>query len=193
MRILTTRTPLAFYIGAFFIFISVAVPGCRFAEPEKEPVTEAETFVIPDQVFEGFEMTITESGIKKGWIQGQRAEKYESKKLFVVRLPKVIFYSPSGAVQSVMTSRKGLIHISSGDMEAFDSVVVISADSLKILETQHLVWKKAENIIVGDSAVVIRARGRGVLYGEGIVSDAGFDNVEVKNPTGDINVLGEIE
>lgn len=109
----------------------------------------------------------------------------------MVSRPEVVFYSAAGSVQSVMTSLRGVIHISSGDMEAFDSVVVISADSSKTLQTRHLVWKKSENLIVGDSAVVIRARGRGVLFGDGIVSDAAFENVEVKNPTGDINVLGK--
>ncbi|MBN2288221.1 MAG: LPS export ABC transporter periplasmic protein LptC [Candidatus Glassbacteria bacterium] len=169
----------------------LAVPGCQTAETDREQVSRDQGLEIPDQVFEGFEMTITEDGIKKGWVQGERAERYESRKIFTLSRPKVIFYSPSGAVQSVMTSLRGLIQISSGDMEAYDSVVVISADSSKILETRHLVWKKSENLIVGDSAVVIRAKGRGILYGDGIVSDAGFDNVEVKNPTGDINVLGE--
>ena len=191
MRILTTSMPLTFCAGAFFLLLLLNAHGCRFAGKEEEPVSQGEETVIPDQVFEGFEMTITESGIKKGWIQGRRAEKYESKKIFVISYPRVIFYSSSGEVQSVMTSRRGLIHIGSGDLEAFDSVVVVSADSAKTLETQHLVWKKAENVIVGDSAVVIRARGRGVLHGDGIVSDPGFDNVEVKNPTGDISVLSE--
>ena len=191
MCIFKARTPFRFSAGAFFVLLLLSAPGCQRPGLDEEPVSGGEIPVIPDQVFEGFEMTITESGIKKGWIRARLAEKYESRKLFTVKLPEVIFYSPSGAVLSVMTSRRGLIHISSGDMEAFDSVVVISADSLKILETQHLVWKKVENVIVGDSAVVIRVRGRGVLYGDGIVSDAGFDNVEVKNPTGDINVLEE--
>ncbi|MEA2062118.1 MAG: LPS export ABC transporter periplasmic protein LptC [Gemmatimonadota bacterium] len=181
-----------FCAGTSILLFLLVAAGCRSGQPGAG--TEAaggETVDMPDQVFEGFDITITENGIKKGWVQAERAEKYEARKVFLATRPRVVFYSASGAVQSTMISLRGLIDIATGDMEAFDSVVVTSADSSKVLETRHLVWKKTENIIIGDSAVVIRARGRGVVYGDGIRTDAGFDNVELRNPTGDINVLGE--
>ncbi|MFC1614229.1 LPS export ABC transporter periplasmic protein LptC, partial [Gemmatimonadota bacterium] len=128
IKINKKKMPCARVFWAFFVSILLLVSGCSIDAPEKMSGSEDESStVIPDQVFDGFEMTITEDGIKKGWIKGLRAERYESKKIFLVSRPEVIFYSTAGSVQSVMTSLRGLIHISSGDMEAFDSVVVISA------------------------------------------------------------------
>ena len=181
--------PARFLAGVFLITLGLLSAGC--GEEEVTPVPAGEQAVeLPDQIFDGFEMTVTESGIRKGWIQADRAEKYTAKGLFKARNLTVLFYTQAGAIKSVMTSRKGLIYTDSGDMEAMDSVVVISSDSTKTLLTEHLVWKKKDNRILGDSAVEIRSQ-RGVVFGDGIEADAGFENLEVKNPTGDIHVLGD--
>jgi LPS export ABC transporter protein LptC len=145
---------------------------------------------LPDQVFEGFEMTVTESGIKQGWVRADRAERFEAGKILKAQNLKVIFYTANGEINSVLTSRRGIIHTDSGDMEAMDSVVVVSRDSTKKLETGRLIWKKQDNTIVSDTSVVISSP-RGVVYGDGLLTDSGFENLEVTNPTGDINVLGE--
>ncbi|HLA39811.1 MAG TPA: LPS export ABC transporter periplasmic protein LptC [Candidatus Glassbacteria bacterium] len=171
--------------AAILLFaFSCSPPGSQNTEPEPQQQETA------DQVFDGFEMTITDNGIKKGLVQADRAEKYEQRKIFRATTLTVVFYTSSGEVKTVMTSRRGLIHTDTGDMEAMDSVVVFSSDSTRTLSTEHLVWKKEDNLIVGDTAVVIRSP-RGVVYGDGFVTDAGFENLEVKNPTGDINVLGD--
>jgi LPS export ABC transporter protein LptC len=182
-------SPAGVLAGAFLIVLCFLAAGCR--EKEIAQVgSEQQSVEVPDQIFDGFEMTITESGIKKGWVQADRAEKYTAEGLFKAENLTVLFYTQTGAINSVMTSRKGLIRTDSGDMEAMDSVVVISSDSTKTLLTEHLVWKKKDNHILGDSAVEIRTP-QGVVFGDGIETDAGFENIEVKNPTGDIHVLGD--
>jgi LPS export ABC transporter protein LptC len=179
--------PLGVLVGAFFIVLAAWCGGCGSGEPRVSPAT-GEAAEVPDQVFDGFEMNVTDNGVRKGWVTAERAEKFDSRKLFVAFQLKVIFYSSTGEVSSVLTSKKGLIHTDTEDMEAMDSVVVISADSSRTLETPELVWKKTENQIVSDSSVVVRTR-EGVVHGDGIVTDAGFENLEVVNPTGDISVL----
>ena len=174
---------------AFFLLLGLLSSGCGGRKIEESRLSGEENLDLPDQVFEGFEMTITESGIKKGWIRAERAEKYSGKKIFKAEGLTVLFYDTNGEIKSILTSRHGLIHTDSGDMEAIDSVVVFTSDSTRQLVTEHLVWKKKENLIVGDSAVVIRSR-RGVVFGDGITADAGLEDIEVKNPTGDIHVLG---
>ena len=182
-------SPAGVLAGAFLIALCFLWPGCR--EREIAQVDSGQQSVeVPDQIFDDFEMTITESGIKKGWVQADRAEKYTKEGLFKAENLIVLFYTQTGAVNSVMTSRKGLIHTDSGDMEAMDSVVVFSSDSARTLLTEHLVWRKKDNRILGDSAVEIRSQ-RGVVFGDGIETDAAFENIEVKNPTGDIHVLGD--
>jgi len=183
------RPPSCFRLGAFFIFLALALFSC--GEEKKDGViVSGGQKELPDQVFEGFEMTVTESGIKQGWVRADRAERFEASKIFKAQNLKVIFYTANGEINSVLTSRRGIIHTDSGDMEALDSVVVVSRDSTKKLETGRLIWKKQDNTIVSDTSVVISSP-RGVVYGDGLLTDAGFENLEVTNPTGDINVLGE--
>lgn len=143
---------------------------------------------MPDQVIDGFELALTDSGVRKGWVTAREAAKYSERKIFTARQLHVIFYGPTGQVSSILTSLRGVIHTDTGNMEAMDSVVVYSADSSRVLRTERLEWRKSENLIVSDTAVVVQTV-NGVVYGDGIVADAGFNDVEVRNPTGDINVL----
>ena len=105
--------------GAFFMMFSLLAGGCTENEIAQLP-PEEQGVEIADQIFDGFEMTVTESGIKKGWIQADRAEKFTAKSLFKAENLTVLFYTETGAIKSVMTSRKGLIHIDTEDMEAMD-------------------------------------------------------------------------
>ncbi len=171
--------------------VLVALAGCT-ARPEADsaPVTAAADIEMPDQVFDGFEMSLTDDGISKGLVLARRAEKYGELQEFRASGLTVFFYTESGRVSSVLTSRRGVIHTDTGNMEAMDSVVVFSSDSTRTLHTEHLVWLKGDNMIRGDSAVVVTGL-RGEVAGDGFTADVGFERIDLKNPTGDVNVLGD--
>ncbi|MEA1995996.1 MAG: LPS export ABC transporter periplasmic protein LptC [Gemmatimonadota bacterium] len=189
MKIPPRNSLLRFLAVALFVSIAASAVSC-VQEKGKVVIPDTPRGDIPDQVFDGFEMTITENGIKKGWLRADKAEKYEGKKVFKAVNPEVIFYASNGEMNSVLTARRGIIHTETGDVEAFDSVVVLSRDSTRTLLTEHLFWNKLDNTIVSDSSVKITGS-QGVVYGDGLVADAGLEDVEVKNPTGDIDVLGD--
>lgn len=158
---------------------------------DAEESPEAAPQRIADQVFEGFEMTVTENGVKSGAITADRAEKYDSEQLIEARNLEVVFFAENGAVESILTSKKGLIHLNSGAMQASDSVVVINADSSKTLKTERLTWDKEKDQVVSDTTVYITTSDGDRVRGDGIVTDVGFNNLELKNPTGDISALGK--
>ena len=174
------------------IFMAAVLAGCNSSVPgtdaEMTAAQEADENT-PDQVFDGFEMSLTDNGIRKGLARAIRAEKFSKAQEFRATDLTVLFYTESGRIKSVLTSRRGTIHTDTGDMEAMDSVVVISADSTRVLRTEHLVWQKGDDLITGDSAVVVTDP-RGVVNGDAFTADVGFEEIEMKNPTGDINVLG---
>ena len=172
---------------ALFVILCLITFGCT-AEERLSPENDGSGEQMPDRIFDGFELALTDNGVRKGWVTADEASKYTERKIFIARQLKVIFYTPTGQVNSILTSRRGIIHTDTNNMEAMDSVVVYSADSSRILRTERLEWKKNENLIVSDTTVTIRTAER-VVHGDGIVTDAGFNEVEVKNPTGDINVL----
>ena len=169
----------------------VILAGCT-ARPaaDSAPATYETDVEAPDQVFDGFEMSLTDDGISKGLVLAERAEKYGRLQEFRATVLTVFFYNESGRVSSVLTSRRGVIHTDTGEMEAMDSVVVFSSDSTRTLRTEHLVWLKGDNMIRGDSAVVVSGP-RGEVSGDGFTADVGFERIDLKNPTGDINVLGD--
>ncbi len=178
-------------VTAFFLVAVLSLAGCT-ARPSADsvPVSGDQDAEVADEVIDGFEMSLTDNGISKGLALADRAEKYGDLQLFRATSLTVLFYTESGHVQSVLTSRRGIIHTDTGDMEAMDSVVVFSSDSTRILQTEHLVWLKGDNRIQGDSAVVVTGP-QGVVNGDGFTADVGFESIDLKNPTGDINVLGE--
>ncbi len=168
-----------------FLAACTARPGVDSA-----PVPYDSDVEVADQVIDGFEMMLTDNGVSKGLARADRAEKFgESQEYRATRLT-VFFYTESGRVQSVLTSRRGIIHLDTGNMEAMDSVVVFSADSTRTLHTEHLVWLNGDNLIRGDSAVTVVGP-RGEVKGDGFSADVGFEQIDLKNPTGDINVLSD--
>ena len=176
---------------ALILIAAMLLAGCRSSVPQagSTPADSLTTGEVPDQVFDGFEMTITDNGILKGLVRAARAEKFGKQQEFRADDLTVLFYTESGRIKSVLTSRRGKIHTDSGDMEAMDSVVVLSADSTRNLLTDHLVWIKGDDLIRGDTAVVVTDP-RGVVRGDAFTADVGFEEIQMKNPTGDINVLG---
>ncbi|MBW7995256.1 MAG: LPS export ABC transporter periplasmic protein LptC [Candidatus Glassbacteria bacterium] len=170
---------------------SARFSGCGWSQLEQGQVNEQpqESAEVADQIFDGFEMTLTDNGILRGLARASTAEKFGEQQVLKARDLTVLFYTDGGRVRSVLTSRRGIIHTDTGDMEAMDSVVVISADSSRTLHTEHLVWIKRDNRIHGDSSVVVRGP-RGEVSGDGFNADVGFEEIDLKNPTGDINVLG---
>ena len=178
-------------IIAFILLLSlVACSGSRnpYDQDENEEATGQR---IADQVFEGFEMTVTENGVKSGTITADRAEKYDSEQIVEAKNLEMVFFAENGAVESILTSKKGVIHLDSGAMQASDSVVVINADSTKTLKTERLTWDKEKDQVVSDTTVYITTADGDRVRGDGIVTDVGFNNLELKNPTGDISALGK--
>lgn len=175
-------------LASCLIVLSVLAAACDKEDSRALSQESAQSSETPDQIIDSFDLTITDSGVRKGWVTALEAEKYVSRKLYTARELKVVFYNPAGQVNSVLTSRRGIIHIENGDMEAMDSVVVFSADSSRVLLTERLLWRKSDNRILSDTTVEVRSL-KGVVFGDGMESDASFTDVQVKNPTGDINAL----
>lgn len=157
-----------FATAAFVTASVVLLTGCGWSDTgHPPPAVEQQDSDIPDEVINGFEMTLTDNGIRKGLARAVRAEKYGKQQLFRATDLTVLFYTDAGRVKSVLTSRKGIVHMDTGNMEAMDSVVVLSADSTRTLHTESLVWLKEDNVIRGDSAVVVRGPRGEVTGGTG--------------------------
>lgn len=67
--------------------------------------------------------------------------------------------------------------------------VVLQNAAGDVLETEYLVWSEDSNRVWTDRPVTIRTAD-GVLYGDGLVSDARFENYQITRPHGEIVLEG---
>ena len=67
--------------------------------------------------------------------------------------------------------------------------VVLQNAAGDVLETEYLVWSEDSNRVWTDRPVTIRTAD-GVLYGDGLVSDARFENYQIIRPHGEIVLEG---
>lgn len=67
--------------------------------------------------------------------------------------------------------------------------VVLKNRAGDILETEYLVWAEDSNRVWTNSPVIIQSE-QGILFGDGLDSDARFENYEIINPRGEIILNG---
>lgn len=95
---------------------------------------------------------------------------------------ELTFYDEQGLITGVLTSRRGLILDKSGIMEAQDSVRFKNNEGEELL-TERLVWDRDSASVYTQNPVTIKKRD-GILYGKGLVSDQGFSNYRILEPSG---------
>jgi LPS export ABC transporter protein LptC len=98
---------------------------------------------------------------------------------------RVDFFNSDGTHSSFLTARRAKVHPNS-DMEAFDSVVVISDDSARI-DTEYMKWVSSEKKIRSDKFVTIR-KPTETLSGTGFESDQQLKNYRIFQASGKMEV-----
>jgi LPS export ABC transporter protein LptC len=133
----------------------------------------------PNQIIEGFRLTETVDGRVFYDLTADRAFIYEEAKRIDVTRPCVRFYDEDRGITSTLTSETGMVNSQTSDLTARGSVVVTTKDST-VLETDSLVWRNKEQLIMTDAAVNMRSP-EGTIAGIGLVSDANLKKIEIKS------------
>ena len=92
-----------------------------------------------------------------------------------------MFYTATGQQNAILTSVEGTYNIRRGQMEARQSVVVVTTDG-KRLETEQLRYDQSTNQISSDSSFVLTEPTR-TLRGVGFTSDPDLTNLHVNKVT----------
>ncbi len=96
------------------------------------------------------------------------------------------FFDTAGVVKSTMVSDYAISYAKTNTMIAENNVIATNSRGQKLF-TEQLTWDKDKHTIFTDKKVKVITEGK-VLFGDGLVSDESFDNWEITNPTGDIEV-----
>ncbi len=151
----------------------VLAMGCR------EGQTEPETSQLPDQVVEGFTLHESASGERLYTLEAETAYVYESQQRIDVCLPVVYFYDEDGQVHATLEADQGAIYSRTDDLVARGDVFVQTADST-LLWTDSLCWSNRTRQVKTDARVEIETP-RGWVAGQGLISDAGLNKIEIQS------------
>jgi len=96
------------------------------------------------------------------------------------------FYDTLGLVKSTLISDYAISYAKTNTMVAENNVIATNSKGQKLF-TEQLTWDKEKHTIYTDKKVKVVTEGK-ILFGDGLTSDESFDNWEITNPTGDIEV-----
>ena len=142
----------------------------------------------PDDVTENLKIIQTDAGFAKFELSAKLAETY-TKPEAITKFKdglKVNFFSEDGEVVSCLTALYGEMNISKGTFYVKDSVQLKNFKKKQQLETEELIWTKADSSIFTEKAVIVR-NSQGVLFGDGIRSKQDFSAYTFLRPTGKID------
>ena len=96
------------------------------------------------------------------------------------------FFDTVGVVKSTLVSDYAISYAKTNTMIAENNVIATNSRGQKLF-TEQLTWNKEKHTIYTNKKVKVVTDGK-ILFGDGLTSDESFDNWEITNPTGDIEV-----
>lgn len=160
------------------LFISILLLSCE--EKGKESNS---TPALPSEIVEDFKLNETEQGKKVYSLKAEKAYLYKSLHRIDVVEPRITFFDEKGGVFSTLSSQKGRIDTRTYNLLAKGDVVVRTRDST-ILYTDSLIWDQRKRIITTQAWVRVKSP-TSTLEGEGLVSDASLQRIEITHIKGE--------
>lgn len=98
-----------------------------------------------------------------------------------------IFYGKDEQIETTLKADYGIRYEKERKLIARGNVVVVNINKNEELHTQELIWDQRKKIIYSDVAIMIISA-NDVMYGTGLTSDEQFDEYEILNPRGKIEI-----
>ena len=147
---------------------AVVASGCR--KTTTPPVVgEAALADSDEQVLWDIHQFLTENGVKRGDMYADTAFVFNDQTKFVLRRVRGEFMTETGAANGTMKGDRGTYDLRSHTLEGFGHVVITSTDG-KTLNSPHLKYVEATNLVSSDSAFVMRRKTE-IQRGIGFTSD----------------------
>jgi LPS export ABC transporter protein LptC len=166
---ISARTAVAVALGALYAL------ACDESTKQGTSVTATP---LPDETVVEFLTQESDSGRVQWTLKAPRAERYNSRNVFVMSDPKIEFYDEMGNLQTTLTADNGEYSLATHDMLAYGNVVAVTFKG-EVLETDSLRYLNAADKIVSDSFVKL-TRGRDVVTGIGLECDHTLESVDIK-------------
>ncbi|HET6990457.1 MAG TPA: LPS export ABC transporter periplasmic protein LptC [Bacteroidia bacterium] len=185
----TKRTSAMLNIKQFFLFVAVLfaiTPACVNDPAKVNSITRKNK--LPLLTEHGVDAIYTDSAQLKFHITAPQVDEYEGVDDYeeMPKGVKVEIYNDSGAVDSYLTANYAIRKTKENKMEAKNNVVVVNTKGER-LNTEDLIWDGTKRRIHTDAHVTITTKDQ-IIYGTGLDSDERFEEYEIKNISGQINL-----
>ena len=149
--------------------------------------------ILPLETAQNVEVIYSDSGQAKMQLNAPRLDRYSGDKSYVEFFEgvKVVFFDSLMHVQSQLTANYAVHREAENIMEAKKDVVVINEKGEK-LNTEHLIWNKATELIYTEEFVKITTAEE-VIMGEGMEADQHFTKYKIKKIKGTISINNDDE
>jgi LPS export ABC transporter protein LptC len=145
--------------------------------------------VMPDQNGIDIKVVFTDSTQKKAVLYAGLAEIYNKRKETLLDSNVRVEFYKNNIHVSTLTSKKAKIDDRTKNMLASDSVVVISLESARKLETEILEWNELEQRIYSTEFVKITTENE-IIKGYGFESDPNLTDYKLHKVSGIQNISG---
>ena len=144
---------------------------------------------IPDIMAKDMEFIKSDSGLIRAKLTTPLMKRYEGDKPYL-EFPEGlygIFYGKSEQVETTLKADYGIRYEKEQILIARGNVIVINKRKNEEMHTEELIWDQRKKLIYSDVAVKI-IRENDVMFGSGLTSDEQFDEYEIKNPHGEVEI-----
>ena len=129
-----------------------------------------------DQVMYHAKSVLTDRGVMKAELYADTGYFFDDNTRIEMRVLTTYFFTATGARSAVLTSHEGTYNSRTGNMEARDSVVVVTEDKRR-LTTPVLRYAQAKDEITSDSPFVLVDSAHRRMTGVGFVSDPNMNRM----------------
>jgi LPS export ABC transporter protein LptC len=179
-----------FTAGIAFLFIIAVLPSCKNDVQTILSLDVVDT--LPELTARDIEILYSEKArVQIKLVSPYLVNKNEEEPLLL--FPEgftVFFYDSAMNLQSTITADYGISYEKKKIMEARHNVVVENLEKGEKLNTEELFWDRGKQLIYSNKFVKITSGGQ-VITGDGLTSAEPFDELEVRNPKGLIEIKEE--
>ena len=144
---------------------------------------------IPDISARDLEMIRSDSGLIRAKLNCPLMYRIEGDKPYT-EFPEgltAVFYGKDEQVQTTLRADYGIRYEKERKLVTRGNVIVVNLNKSEELYTEELIWDQRKALIYSDVAIKIISK-NDVMYGSGLTSDEQFDEYEIINPHGEVEI-----
>jgi len=144
---------------------------------------------IPDIMARDLELIKSDSGLVRAKLNCPLMYRFEGDKPYI-EFPEgltAIFYGKDEQIETTLRADYGIRYEKERKLIARGNVIVVNLSKNEELHTEELIWDQRKKLIFSDVEIKI-IRKNDVLYGSGLTSDEQFDEYEIINPHGEVEI-----